>query len=153
MALEPTSAKAYKEKSEGQTIVVPSGAAFKLRTLTMPEYVAVTQELTKKFGKRVKPEAILTVGWDTENPDIMIEYARLVLPKIVIAPKIVLTTEEETEESIAIDRLAPGDLVRLNMVSTTSSPGVRALIQSFLAEQSSSEELERVRNLATQSAE
>jgi hypothetical protein len=117
----------------------------------MLEYVAVTQELTKKFPKRVKPESILTVGWDTENPDIMIEYSKLVLPKIVLEPKVVVTAQEETEDSICIDRIAPGDMVRLNMVSTTASPGVRSLIQSFLAEQPTSEELDRLRGLATPS--
>jgi len=149
--LRSTTAKAYREKVAGISVIMPSGSVFKVRPLTMPEYSTIIKSLMAKF-KNLKPENMMTVGWDIEQLEIMMEYSRLALPLCAMEPRIRATQTEASEDELYVDIIIPTDLIRLNMLTTTASPGVSAMIASFLTEQPTDEESDTVGGLAKEAA-
>jgi len=148
-----TSAREYTERISGINVLLPSGAVFRVRVLTMQEYLEITRDLLTEFKNRIKPDSIMTIGTDFSNPDILLAYSKKSLPRCILEPKIVATVEEVTVDSVCVESIPPMDLIRLNMLSLTASTGVRSLLASFLPGESSVEELERLRGLAEKVAE
>jgi len=141
-----TSAKDYMKLVAGVSVLLPSGSIFRVRVLTMKEYLDICNELMKEFKGRIKPEAILSVGTNAENPDVLMSYSKKALPICVIEPKV--SAEPGVKDAVPVESIPPLDMLRLNMLSITASKGVRSLLASFLPGESPPEELERIRDVA-----